>query len=123
MNEHEFLNYLPTPEEKYFMGIATVRLYGRIILKYKIVEKKDGTGYFVAPPNYRLPIGDGDYKYVDAFMIDSRSEHDDLLQLVRDGVNQSTNPRAQQTAPQQQQATQGHHQTGSFHPDLEACPF
>ncbi|HUU86569.1 MAG TPA: hypothetical protein VMX17_02300 [Candidatus Glassbacteria bacterium] len=122
MNEHEFLNYLETPTERYFKGIATVRLYGRIILKYKIVEKKDGTGFFVAPPNYRIPTGDGSHKYMDAFMIDSRSEHDELLQLVRNGVNQSTNPRATQ-APQQQQATQGQQQAGSFQPDLDACPF
>ncbi|HUU88548.1 MAG TPA: hypothetical protein VMX17_12455, partial [Candidatus Glassbacteria bacterium] len=74
-------------------------------------------------PNYRIPTGDGSHKYMDAFMVDSRSEHDDLLQVVRDGVNQSINARTQQASPQQQQATQGQQQAGSFQPDLDACPF
>ncbi len=118
MNDIEFLNYLPTPEEQYFMGIATVRLYGRIILKYKVIEKKDGSGFFVASPNYRLPLGEnGDLKYVDAIMLDSRMEHDELMNIIRNGVNRSISPQPQQQyQPPPPQAE-------NFQPDLNAFPF
>ena len=54
MSDFEFLNYLPTPEETYFRGIVTARIYGKIVVKYRVVNKKDGSGYFIAPPSYLL---------------------------------------------------------------------
>ena len=123
MNEFEFLNYFPTPEEKYFMGIATVRFMGKIMLKYKVIEKKDGTGFFVAAPNYRLNIN-GEYKYVDAIMIDSQMQRDELLDYIRKEVNMAMNPQAPQQqayVPPPQQVQQPQQQ--NFAPDLNDCPF
>lgn len=139
MDDFEFLNYLQTPDEKYFMGIATTRIYGKIVLKYKIVQKKDNSGYFIAPPNYRLPVKeDGTHKYIDAFLIDSRTEHDLLLEFIRKHVNMIIHPRQNQQEQQQQQNNppvqhsqvnhqqaqkQTQQQTQQYQPDLDSCPF
>ena len=119
MNNIEFISYEPTPEEQYMMGIATVSLYGKIILKFKIVEKKDGTTFFVAPANYRVADGGGSYKYIDAIMLDSRMEHEELMGLIRQGVNQAMNPQQQQPQSVHNQAPPQQ----NFAPDLGECPF
>lgn len=83
MNNLEFLNYIPTPGEKY-IGIATVKLYGKIILRYKIVPTKDGSGHFPAPASYK--VGD---EYAHAFTLDSMSENDELKKLIMSNVKQA----------------------------------
>lgn len=117
MNNAEFIEYLATPNDDWMEGIATVRLYGKIILRYKIVLKKDGSGYFVAPANFRISEGDQN-KYLDACMLDSRMEHDDLMKMIRHNVNRFMNGEPEQPVQQQQQ------QTGqNYQPDLDSCPF
>ena len=44
MTPFEFLGYEPTPAEKH-LGIVTIRAWGKIILKYKAVARKEG-GFF-----------------------------------------------------------------------------
>lgn len=130
MNNHEFISYVATPNEQYFSGIATVKLYGRLIAKYKVVDKKDGSGYFIAPPNYRVtdPLS-GDAKYIDAIMIDSKMENDDLQAMMRQCINKARNQNAQRQNPQQQQqyqqpqAQQAQPSQQNFNPDLDSCPF
>lgn len=80
MNNIEFLSYIPTPLEKY-LGIATVKLYGKVILRYKIVPTKDGSGHFPAPASYKA--GDD---YVHAFMLDSMSENEELKKVIMHNV-------------------------------------
>jgi hypothetical protein len=80
MNNIEFLSYIPTPLEKY-LGIATVKLYGKVILRYKIVPIKDGSGHFPAPASYKA----GD-EYVHAFMLDSMSENEELKKVIMHNV-------------------------------------
>lgn len=120
---HEFLRYDPTPDEQYFSGIVTIRLYGRLIVRYKVVDKKDGSGYFIAPPNYRVtdPLS-GDAKYLDAIMIDSKMENDDLQSMMRQCINKARNQNAQQQY-QQPQAQQAQPSQQNFNPDLDSCPF
>ena len=84
----QFLKYEPTPNEKH-LGIATVKLYGKIILRYKIVPTKDGAGYFPAPASYKMPSDDGTDKYIGAFMLDSVSENEELINLIREHVKAS----------------------------------
>ncbi|MDC7243677.1 MAG: hypothetical protein PQJ44_07050 [Sphaerochaetaceae bacterium] len=126
MNNAEFIEYLDTPQEEWFRGIATVRLYGKIILRFKIVNKKDGTGYFVAPANFRVSDGEQN-KYLDACMLDSRMEHEDLLKMIRSNVNRfmngdtNSNHEMKQERMQQQKAPADTMQ--SYQPDLDSCPF
>lgn len=103
MSDFEFLHYLPTPQEQYFRGVATIRAYGKVIIKYKVINRKDGNGFFIAAPNYKLPVGEnGAPKYVDAIMFDSKLENDELQELLRNEVSKAINAQGQR---QQQQQT------------------
>ena len=76
MGNFEFVRYEATPGEKH-LGIATVKAYGRIVLRYKIVPNKDGSGFFPAAASYKLPSHGGEDAYISAFLLDSRSEEEE----------------------------------------------
>lgn len=80
MNNFEFLSYDPITGEK-FLGIATVRCWNKIILRYKIVPNKDGTGFFPSPSS----IKNGD-RYESAFMLDSNFENQQLMKIIKEKV-------------------------------------
>ena len=84
MYDMEFIKYEATPTEKH-LGIATIKLYGKIVLRYKIVPTKDGTGYFPASASYKV-TKDGEEFYLPAFVIDSRSEEEEISRFVRQEV-------------------------------------
>lgn len=80
MNNFEFLSYDPVAGEK-FLGIATVRAWGKIILRYKIVPNKDGSSFFASPSS----IKNGE-KYESAFMLDSNYENQGIQAMIREKV-------------------------------------
>lgn len=126
MNNYEFVSYVPTPNEQYFQGIVTVRAYGKIILRYAVKDKKDGTGFFIVPATFRISDPhSGDYKYLEGAMLDSKMENDDLQALMRKHVNSFRNQGQQsaQTVNQQYQQPQAQPSQQTFQPDLNSCPF
>jgi hypothetical protein len=80
-NDFEFIKYEPTPLQKY-LGIATVRVFGKIVLRYKIVPTAKGCGFFPAPASYKT----SDDSYTHAFLLDSRSDEEELFHLIRSNV-------------------------------------
>ena len=85
MSNFEFLDYMPTPNEKH-LGIATVMLFGRVFHKYKILPAKDGKGFFPVPASYK--VGDN---YIHAFGLALKKDGSDngtaeLINLIRDNV-------------------------------------
>lgn len=102
MNHYEFISYKPTPTDQYMLGIATIRVYGKIILRFKHAKTKDGTGEFFVPATYSITDEDNKKVYISAFMIDSRSEEEELQLLIRKGVR---NALAAQSRPIQQSAS------------------
>ena len=94
----QFLKYEAVTGEKHF-GIATVKLYGRIILRYKIVPNKDGTGWFPCPASYKTGTVNGQDKYVSAFTLDSNSENEALQDLIKDSVRQCMMNASQRSNP------------------------
>ena len=80
MNNFEFLSYDVVVGEK-FLGIATVRAWGKIILRYKIVPNKDGSSFFASPSS----IKNGD-RFEAAFMLDSNYENQGLQAMIREKV-------------------------------------
>lgn len=77
----EFLGFVPTPNEKY-LGLASVRLNRMIVLRFKIVQKKDGSGIFPAVGGAtKIPDASGD-RYVNAFDLEMRSEEDAVRSFV-----------------------------------------
>lgn len=82
MQQFEFIKYEPTPGEKQ-EGIAFIKAYGRIMLRFKIVKTKDGKGYFPACSSYKMGTQNGEDIYLAAFVIDSKSEDEELRNLIR----------------------------------------
>lgn len=80
MNKFEFIKYEPTPNEKH-LGIATVKIYDRIIARFKVVRTKDGANFFPAPSS--IKIGD---VYFSAFELDSSTDKDELNKMIKDRV-------------------------------------
>ena len=82
MDQFEFIKYEPTPGEKQ-EGIAFIKAYGRIMLRFKIVRTKDGKAYFPACSSYKVGSQNGEDVYLAAFIIDSKSEDEELRNLIR----------------------------------------
>ena len=85
--EIQFLGYKPTPGEKH-LGIAAIRLSGLIDLRYRIIEGKDGQGFYPVVASYKVNEYGQDV-YQPAFMIDSRSLHETILNCIKEGVKKA----------------------------------
>ncbi len=87
MNNFEFISYQETPNDKYGMlAIITIRVYGKVILRYKKVTSKNG-GEFFASPSFTVENGQ-EKKYINTHMLDSRAEDELLLEFIRDVCHQ-----------------------------------
>jgi hypothetical protein len=91
--DFQFLEYTATPSEKH-LGIVTVKAYGKIILRFKIIPNKDGTGYFVGCASYKMPNAAGGDSYEEAFIIDSNYENKQVNTLIMSNVKQFMGPSA-----------------------------
>lgn len=105
---YEFLSYKATPTDPYMLGVATVRLMGKIVLRFKHVKTKDGSGDFFTSASYTV-TENGEKKYMPCFMLDSRSDEELLIDFVREGyrkslASQSTYAQSASVHPMQPQA-------------------
>lgn len=84
MNNIEFIEYIPvTIENQKHLAVVAVKWSG-IVLRFKIMPTKDGTGFFPATASVLVKdIISGEEKYQSAFEIDSRSEHERVLNFVK----------------------------------------
>lgn len=85
MSKFEFIRYEPVQDEKH-LGIATVKLYDKIIAKFKIVPNKDGNSFFPAAPSVK--IGE---KYSSAILLDSNFDKEELDTLIKECVRAAMN--------------------------------
>lgn len=106
----EFKSYTPTPTDQYMLGLAKIKLYGKVIVVFKHVKTKDGSGTFFCTQNYSLTDGAGEKKYVTCAQLDSRDDEVDLMEFIRENVNKVL----QQRSTHQAQTTQA--QTGQYYP-------
>lgn len=83
LNRFDFVSFTPTPGEKY-TGIAEIKIYGQInvVLRYKVVPKKDGSGHFPTCASYKMVGRSPGEEYDECFMIDSRSDNDAINKCV-----------------------------------------
>jgi hypothetical protein len=84
MSEFEFVNFEKTPEEKH-LGIASVKAYGKILLRYKVIPTKCGKGYFISPFRARI-VADEQEIYTPAFVIDSKIDDEEITTVIRAGI-------------------------------------
>ena len=91
MNDFQFIDFTPTPHDKYGMlGIATVRLYGKIVQRYKLTLSKNGAEFFCAP-SFSIEEN-GQKKYLPAFFLDSRFDEEALIKFIRYNVDTYRRP-------------------------------
>lgn len=83
MKDAEFISYTPTPNDSYTLGIATVRLSGKYIVRYKHLKTKDGTSTFFASASVALET-DGQKKFFPAFQLDSNADQTLLQNFLRE---------------------------------------
>jgi hypothetical protein len=92
MDSMEFLKYEQTPGEKH-LGVATIRLWKKIILRYKIVLNKDGSGFFPASASLKLAAtSDRSETYCPSFMLDSSYEAQTVADFIKFHVKSFINP-------------------------------
>lgn len=91
----EILKFEPTPEAKH-IGVAHIRLFRQVVLRYKVIENKDGSGYFVAPPSYKREFPDGTDKWNQWFMLDSQVFSEEVQDMIRAYVNKALAQKPQQ---------------------------
>lgn len=85
MNNFEFIKYENTPGEKH-LGIATIKAFGKVILRYKIIQNKEGNGFFPVSASYKMPSQEGQNVYLAAFLLDSRSDEEEISALIRANI-------------------------------------
>jgi len=82
----DFIEFIPASKDDRHLGIASVK-WGGMILRFKIQPTQDQKSYFATPASYKVKdqITQED-KYLHAFEIDSRSEHDRVTNFVKSNV-------------------------------------
>lgn len=108
-NDFQFISYVPTPNDQFMLGIAKVKAYGKIELRFKHVKTKDGTGTFFCCANYTTQDASNEKKYISCFQIDSRSDEEMLFEIIRQGVH---HVMTQKSAMPNQAAQSGYYPHG-----------
>jgi hypothetical protein len=93
-NNFEFKSYTPTPKDQYMLGIAKVKLYGKIVVNFKHVKTRDGSGTFFCTNNYTMLDASGEKKYLSCVMLDSRDDEEVLMEYIRDCVTKIMEQRS-----------------------------
>ena len=90
--DFEIIDYLPTPSEKY-LGIVRVKAFNKkITLRFKIVQKKDGHGYFPAAATIKGPDIENASSFLPSFQFDSQDDRDELDQAIRMAIKRFVDP-------------------------------
>ena len=80
--DKQFLKYVPVVGEKH-LGIAIVRWLGKIILRYKVMQSQDGSGYWVAAGSAKIGVKrDGKDNYEEWFQLDSSFDRDEMKEFI-----------------------------------------
>jgi hypothetical protein len=90
--DFEIIDYLPTPAEKY-LGIVRVKAFGgKVTFRFKIMQKKDNTGYFPAPASIKGPDVDNAASYLPSFAFDSTDDREELERAIRHAIKRFVDP-------------------------------
>ena len=89
MNEVKFISYKATPADKH-LGIATISVFGgKIYLRYKISNGKNG-GTFPNVASYKV-----DEAYLPAFVIESSMMKEEIESCIKNNLNKFLTQSAQ----------------------------
>lgn len=133
MEKFRFIDFVHTPTAKQLgvvlAGIQTA--IGEIMLGFKVVERKDGSGFFFGEPTWKYEEN-GEEQWKPWIMIDSNIAKEQLFSLLRENVNkclhkihgqdQQQYSRFEQEQPQQGRA-QVQQQQSVFANQEDTTPF
>ncbi len=85
----EFLGYRAVSDDPYLIGVATVRLYGKVTVKFKHAKTKDGRDSFFAAPSISVGVPGEKKEYLKSFQLDSVGDGEMLEGFVRKSVEDS----------------------------------
>lgn len=74
LNNYQFVSYEKTPNDVNQIGIITILAYGDIGMRYKHVQKKDGSGSFLSPASITQTQDNQQKIYHAGLFIDSNSK-------------------------------------------------
>lgn len=78
--EIKFIEFKKVVGEKY-LGIATICLDGKIYLRYKVNQGKEGKGYFFKEASYK--VGE---EYLPSFVVDSNYTCQKIESVLRENM-------------------------------------
>ena len=89
MAKYQFVEFVPTPNEKH-LGILSVRIHGDPIslVKYKISPRKDGKGVYPNIASYKMPDRAPGEEYDECWMPEMRSDNDSLIKFIIHSYNE-----------------------------------
>ena len=121
-NNFEFKSYTPTPQDQYMLGIVKVKLYGKVIVNFKHVKTKDGTGDFFCSASYSFQDAGGEKKYLPCVMLNDRDDEEEMLNFMRqkshEAIAQRSAIKNNQASPQQAYYPHGMVQQNQASPPL-----
>lgn len=85
MNNYQFISYEKTPNDNLQLGVVTI-LANDYLLRFRHMQKKDGTSTYFASPAICITDSQGQKKYCDGVEIDSRSKQELLMAFIRKNV-------------------------------------
>lgn len=85
MNDFEFIKYEAIPNQKY-LGLATVKLFGEVIVVYKVIPGRTTGALFLNTPSYLI-----EKNYRTAITIDSSTKKEALDQFIKENVRREMN--------------------------------
>jgi hypothetical protein len=125
LNNYEFISYIPTPEDKYgVLGVAEILIDGKYTVRFKHVNKKDGSGQFFASNSFTIgekPTA----RYLDCFEMDSSNEKRKLQEFLHEGYKQvmTIHKNYAPISLNSPSATQTSFQSGGSAADEQPLPF
>ncbi|HNC88708.1 MAG TPA: hypothetical protein PL000_07140 [Anaerolineales bacterium] len=69
----EFLGF-DSCEYGQMIGVASVRLDGNIIIKYKVTMRKDGKNFFISVPSIKISAPTDPAEYISCVLMDRMTE-------------------------------------------------
>lgn len=90
MSKVKFLCYEETPSVEGQKGIATVIILDEIILRFKLVNRKDGVGFFISSPNLRGNPDGEKMTWLEGHAFERNSLKEEVFTLIRDEVRNRT---------------------------------
>lgn len=93
MSNYQFISYEKTPEDNLQLGIVTIMAFGKIQLKFKHMNKKDGSGTYFASASIPKTFN-FQKQYEDCIVIDSRIENSDLMDYLRKSISKANHSQA-----------------------------